>query len=69
MLHISQMIEQSAEAVSQVKVAQGHCLMEIMKTNDFSQEQKLKIVELLKPLDTAISAAQSSFSFEVNPDE
>jgi hypothetical protein len=65
MLHISQMIEQSAEAVSQIKVKQGHCLMSIMQEESFTQEQKLKLVELLKPLDAAISAAQSSFSHKI----
>lgn len=64
MLHISQMIDQASESVSQVKVTQGHCLMNIMNNDSFTQDQKIKLVELLKPLDAAISVAQSSFSFD-----
>jgi hypothetical protein len=64
MLHISQMIDQACEATSQIKVTQGHCLMDIMKDDSFTLEQKTKLVELLKPLDKAISNALSSFSFE-----
>ena len=65
MLHITQMIEDTAKAVTQVKVVQGLCLMEIMKDDSFTQEQKIKLVEHLKPLDVAISAAQASFSYEI----
>jgi hypothetical protein len=65
MSHIAQLIEQSSEAVVQVKVAQGHVMMEIMKDASFSQEQKMKLVEHLKPLDAAISTAQSSFVHDV----
>jgi hypothetical protein len=36
------MIEKSCEAVSQVKVTQGHCMMEIMKDDSFTKEQKIK---------------------------
>ena len=64
MLHISQMIDDASEATSQIKVTKANCLMEIMKDDLLSQEQKAKLVELLKPLDKAISNAQSSFSFE-----
>jgi hypothetical protein len=64
MLHISQMIDHASEATSQIKVTKANCLMEIMKDDLLSQEQKAKLVELLKPLDKAISNAQSSFSFE-----
>ncbi|MCP4471369.1 MAG: hypothetical protein GY815_11910 [Gammaproteobacteria bacterium] len=59
------MIEQASEAANQVKAAQSDCLMEIMKSEDLSQEQKIKIIELLNPLDKAISEAQAAFLFDV----
>ncbi len=65
MLHIAYMIEQASEAANQVKTAQSECLMEIMKSDEFSQEQKIKIIELLNPLDKAISEAQASFLRDV----
>jgi hypothetical protein len=64
-MHISQMIDQACEATSKIKVTQGHCLMEIMKDDMFTPTQKERLVELLKPLDIAISGAQSSFTFEI----
>ena len=65
MLHIAYMIEKASEATNQVKAVQGECLMEIMKSDDLSQEQKIKMIELLKPLDKAISNAQASFLHDV----
>jgi hypothetical protein len=65
MLHISQMIDSANSAVTEIKVSQGKCLMAIMSDSDFTQEQKMKLSELLKPIDVAISKAQTSFLYEI----
>ncbi len=61
MLHLSEAIENASEAVSNIAVVKGNCMMKIMADSELTHEQKLKIVELLKPVTQAITTAQSAF--------
>lgn len=65
MLHIAVMIENANAAVTEIEVQNKRVLMEILKSADLSQEQKLKVIELLKPLEAAIKTAQSKFCYDV----
>lgn len=67
MLHISTMIDDANTAVAQIQVTHGRTLMQLMQRDDFSMEQKKAVMELLKPIEEAISVAQSKFSYSVNP--
>ena len=48
-------------AVVNIKFEQSKAMMALMHSVVFTQEQKLHIIELLKPLDDAIKEAGSSF--------
>jgi hypothetical protein len=63
-MQISQMIDNASHAVTEIKVVKGKVLMDIMQSKEFTQEQKVMIVELLKPIDTAVSVAVSKFNSE-----
>ena len=60
------MIENANHAVSDIKVTHGHVLMELMTSDKFTPEQRIVIVEMLEPIEDAISIAQSKFSMGVN---
>lgn len=64
-LHLAQMIEDANSAVTNIKVVQGSVLMKLMQSSSFSHEQKQELVEMLKPIDSAISEATAKFSYEI----
>lgn len=65
MLHISQMIDNANKAVSDIQVAHGKVIMELMKRSDLTHEKKLSIIELLEPITTSVKVAQSKFAYNV----
>lgn len=65
MVHITQMIDQVCEDVSNIKVVQCRFLMDIMAYEDLTLWQKKTISDLITPLEAAISKAQASFTREV----
>jgi hypothetical protein len=60
-MHISEMIENANHAVTNIKVAHNSVLVALMSRTDFTPEQKVAIVEMLEPVQDAISVAQTKF--------
>jgi hypothetical protein len=67
-MHISQLIDSASHAVSEIKARKGLVMMDIMQSDKFSQEQKIAMVDLLKPLDLAIDNASSKFIVDMGQD-
>ncbi len=65
MLHISTMIENAGNAVTQIEVNHKRCLMELLKSDKLTQEQKMLVMELFKPTEVAIEEAKSKFVYDV----
>ena len=62
-MHLNQLVDEIVKSVSNIRVVQGQCIMEVMKSGDFTKEQKIVLVRLMSPTDAAISNAQNSFIF------
>ncbi|MCE2597183.1 hypothetical protein K6Y31_20630 [Motilimonas cestriensis] len=64
-MHISEMIDNANEAVTNIAVVHGNVMMELMATKDFTPEQKVYISDQLFKISDAISIAQNKFSLDV----
>jgi len=51
-------------AVMNIKFEQSKAMMALMQSVVLTREQKLHVIELLKPIDDAINEASSSFIVE-----
>lgn len=60
-MHIAELVENASNAVTNIKIQQGKSMMALMQSNELTQDQKMHIIELLKPIDDAIQAAGASF--------
>ena len=60
--HLAQLIEEANHKSTQVQVELGRFTMAIASSQKFSAEQIQTIIELLKPVNDACSAAQAAFS-------
>lgn len=64
MMHISTMIEKANEAVTDAKAAYMKACMSIAARQDLTLEQKQAIIELIAPIDAAITVAINKFSYD-----
>lgn len=67
-MHISEMIDNANEAVTNIAVVHGQVMMELMATQEFTPEQKVFISDQLLRISDATSIAQKKFSLEVEED-
>lgn len=61
MKHLSKLIDDANSSVTDIKIAHGKVLMQLMQRDDFTHEQKLALVEMLKPIAESIDVAISKF--------
>jgi C4-type Zn-finger protein len=61
-MHLSQLIDAASASVTEVNVSLQQAKMNIASSSDFTNEQKQKIMEALKPTEKAISNASASFT-------
>lgn len=64
-MHISEMIDNANEAVTNIAVVHSQVMMELMATQEFTPEQKVFISDQLLRISDATAIAQKKFSLEV----
>jgi hypothetical protein len=65
MLHISSMIEQASESVTQINLTYHRVLASIMSDQSFTQEQKLILISKMEALEESIKKSQNKFCYNV----
>tara|TARA_R110002033_G_scaffold135713_6_gene175456 strand:+ start:15955 stop:16134 length:180 start_codon:yes stop_codon:yes gene_type:complete len=59
------MVDDASKSVNQLLVVHGQVVMDLMQRSDFTHEQKLAIIEMLKPIEDASKVALSKFVYAV----
>ena len=64
-MHISEIIDNANEAVTNIASVHGRVMMELMNTKELTPEQKAFIFDQMSKIEDSISIAQKKFYLEL----